>query len=99
MIPSILVFNSQVLKTNGIRDTISSGTQLSGLQFGNTEVKVDTSATSTDSEANTAVEGHVNNIVGEPEEQKRLCTLLAADVDSTPQIDAIPVPPSKADAL
>lgn len=83
----------------GTRDTINSGPQLSGIQFGNKEVKVDTSTTSTDDETNMAVEGHVNDIIEETEDQKALLALLAGDMDSAPQIDAIPVPPSETDAL
>lgn len=43
----------------GTRDTINSGPQLSGTQFGNKKVKVDTSTTSTDGETNMTVEEHV----------------------------------------
>ncbi|KAG2140799.1 hypothetical protein BD769DRAFT_1772928 [Suillus cothurnatus] len=43
----------------GTRDTINSGPQLSGIQFGNKRVKVDTSTTSTDGETNMTVEEHV----------------------------------------
>jgi hypothetical protein len=83
----------------GTRDTINSGPQLSGIQFGNKEVKVTTSTTSADEEINMAVEGHVNDIVEETEDQKALRALLAGDMDSAPQIDDIPVPPSETDAL
>ncbi|KAG1776688.1 hypothetical protein EV702DRAFT_1228417 [Suillus placidus] len=61
----------------GTRDTINSGPQISGIQFGNKEVQVDTSSTY----------------------QKALRALLAGDMDSAPQIDSIPVPPSETDAL
>ncbi|KAG1776107.1 hypothetical protein EV702DRAFT_1198718 [Suillus placidus] len=44
----------------GAHDTINSGPQLSGIQFGNKEVKVDTGTTSTDGETNTTIEEHVN---------------------------------------
>ncbi|KAG1776092.1 hypothetical protein EV702DRAFT_923758, partial [Suillus placidus] len=82
------------------RDTINSGPQLSGIQFGNKEVKVDTSSTrSTDEETVMTIEEHVNAIVKETEDQKALRALLAGDMDSAPQIDSIPVPPSETDAL
>ncbi|KAG1776089.1 hypothetical protein EV702DRAFT_923921, partial [Suillus placidus] len=82
------------------RDTINSGPQLSGIQFGNKEVKVDTSTTrSTDEETVMTIEEHVNAIVKETEDQKALRALLAGDMDSAPQIDSIPVPPSETDAL
>ncbi|KAG2339166.1 hypothetical protein BDR05DRAFT_968262 [Suillus weaverae] len=84
----------------GTRDTINSGPQLSGIQFGNKEVKVDTITTrSTDEETNMTIEEHVNAIVEETEDQKALRALLTGDMDSAPQIDSIPVPPSETDAL
>ncbi|KAG2124675.1 DExH-box splicing factor binding site-domain-containing protein [Suillus clintonianus] len=84
----------------GTRDTINSGPQLSGIQFGNKEVRVDTSTTSTDGETTMTVDEHVKmEIVAETEDQKALRALLAGDMDSAPQIDTIPVPPSETDAL
>ncbi|KAG1776039.1 hypothetical protein EV702DRAFT_1279515 [Suillus placidus] len=83
----------------GTRDTINSGPQLSGVQFGNKEVKVDTTTTSTDRETNMTIEEHVNAIVEETEDQKALRALLAGDMDSVPQTDSIPVPPTETDAL
>ncbi|KAG2336502.1 hypothetical protein BDR05DRAFT_1013899 [Suillus weaverae] len=83
----------------GTRDTLNSGPQLSGIKFGNKEVKVDTSTTSTDGETNMTIEEHINAIIEETEDQKALRALLAGDVDLAPQIDSIPVPPSETDAL
>ncbi|KAG1763565.1 DExH-box splicing factor binding site-domain-containing protein [Suillus placidus] len=83
----------------GTCDTINSGPQLSGIQFGNKEAKVNTSTTSTDEETNMTIEEHVNAIVEETEDQKGLRALLAGDMDSAPQIDSISVPPSETDAL
>ncbi|KAG1777674.1 hypothetical protein EV702DRAFT_1268142 [Suillus placidus] len=84
----------------GTCDTINSGPQLSGIQLGNKEVKVDTTTTrSTDGETNMTIEEHVIAIVEETEDQKALRALLAGDMDSEPQIDSIPVPPSETDAL
>jgi len=39
------------------------------------------------------------DIAEETEDQKALRVLLAGDMDSTPQIDSIPIPPSETDAL
>ncbi|KAG2031703.1 DExH-box splicing factor binding site-domain-containing protein [Suillus americanus] len=84
----------------GTRDTINSGPQLSGIQFGDKKVKIDTSTTSADEETNLTVEEHAKmDIVEETEDQKALRALLAGDMDSAPQIDTIPVPPSETDAL
>ncbi|KAG1782272.1 DExH-box splicing factor binding site-domain-containing protein, partial [Suillus placidus] len=83
----------------GMRDTINSGPQLSGIKFGNKELKVDTTTTSIDGETNMTIEEHVNAILEETEDQKALRALLAGDMDSAPQIDSIPVPPSETDAL
>ncbi|KAG1800337.1 DExH-box splicing factor binding site-domain-containing protein [Suillus plorans] len=84
----------------GTRDSINSGPQLSGIQFGNKEVKVDTSTTSTDEENNMMVEERQKeNIVEETEDQKALRALLDGGMDSAPQIDSIPVPPSETEAL
>ncbi|KAG1838708.1 DExH-box splicing factor binding site-domain-containing protein [Suillus subluteus] len=84
----------------GTRDTINSGPQLSGIQFGDKKVKIETSTTSTDEETSLTVEEHAKmDIVEETEDQKALRALLAGDIDSAPQIDTIPVPPSETDAL
>ncbi|KAG2339199.1 hypothetical protein BDR05DRAFT_1062307 [Suillus weaverae] len=84
----------------GTRDTINSGPQLSGIQFGHKEVKVDTTTTrSPDEETVMTIEDHVNAIVEETEDQKAPRALLAGDMDSTPQIDPVPVPPSETDAV
>ncbi|KAG2153470.1 DExH-box splicing factor binding site-domain-containing protein [Suillus bovinus] len=84
----------------GTRDTINSGPQLSGIQFGKKEPKVDSSTTSTDEEKNMTVEENgKEDIVEETEDHKALRALLAGDMDSAPQIDSIPVPPSETDAL
>ncbi|KAG1817526.1 DExH-box splicing factor binding site-domain-containing protein [Suillus subaureus] len=84
----------------GTRDTINSGPQLSGIQFGDKKVKIDTSTISTDEELNMTAEEHVKvDVVEETEDQKALRALLDGDIDSTPQIDSIPVPPSETDAL
>jgi len=50
-----------------------------------------------DEERNMMVEEHA--LVKETEDQKALRALLAGDMDSAPQIDSIPVPPSETDAL
>ncbi|KAG1854953.1 DExH-box splicing factor binding site-domain-containing protein [Suillus subalutaceus] len=84
----------------GTRDTINSGPQLSGIQFGDKKVKIETSTTSTDEETSLTVEEHAKmDVVEETEDQKALRALLAGDMDSAPQIDTIPVPPSETDAL
>lgn len=84
----------------GTRDSINSGPQLSGIQFGNKEVKVDRSTTSTDEENNMIVEEREKEeIVEETEDQKALRALLDGGMDSAPQIDSIPVPPSETEAL
>ncbi|KAG1809509.1 DExH-box splicing factor binding site-domain-containing protein [Suillus variegatus] len=84
----------------GTRDSINSGPQLSGIQFGNKEVKVDRSTTSTDEENNMIVEERQKeDIVEETEDQKALRALLDGGMDSAPQIDSIPVPPTETEAL
>jgi hypothetical protein len=84
----------------GTRDTINSGPQLSGIQFGSKKVKVDTSTASIGEETNMMVEVRTKiDIAEETEDQKALRVLLAGDMDSTPQIDSIPIPPSETDAL
>jgi hypothetical protein len=84
----------------GTRDTINSGPQLSGIQFGSKKVKVDTSTASIGEETNMTVEVRTKiDIAEETEDQKALRVLLAGDMDSTPQIDSIPIPPSETDAL
>ncbi|KAG2115363.1 uncharacterized protein F5147DRAFT_649726 [Suillus discolor] len=68
----------------GTRDIINSDSQLSGIQFGNKE-------------RNMTVEEYA--LVKETEDQKALRALLVGDMNSAPQIDCIPVPPSETDAL
>ncbi|KAG1843827.1 hypothetical protein DFJ58DRAFT_731494 [Suillus subalutaceus] len=81
----------------GKRDTINSGPQLSGIQFSNKEVKVDTSKAFADEETNMMVEEHAKvDIAEETEDQKALRALLAGYMEA-PQIESIPVPPSKTD--
>ncbi|KAG1740238.1 DExH-box splicing factor binding site-domain-containing protein [Suillus paluster] len=85
----------------GTRDTINSGPELSGIQLANKKVRVGTSTTSTDEETTMTVDAEdvQIEIVEETEDQKALRALLAGDMDSAPQIDTIPVPPSETDAL
>ncbi|KAG0699772.1 DExH-box splicing factor binding site-domain-containing protein [Suillus ampliporus] len=88
----------------GTRDTINSGPQFSGIQLTNKQFKVETSITSTttsDEETTMNVEEErvQVEIIEETEDQKALRALLAGDMDSAPQIDTIPVPPSETDAL
>ncbi|KAG2090200.1 DExH-box splicing factor binding site-domain-containing protein [Suillus discolor] len=84
----------------GTRDSINSGPQLSGIQFGNKEAKVERSTTPTDEENNMMVEERQKeDIVEETEDQKALRALLDGGMDSAPQIDSIPVPPSETEAL